>query len=148
MPGERNTSLPVPDEPLCWQDARPPHEAPSEQCSWLFVPLLHAAAGALTQAAANDWQCHPRIGVRFAELPGALRRAPAAQLSTILRFLHAELACIDRDPAHGAAAADVASAEALTAVPAAFLSGAVALCMDVQGYVPDAVQVALKHTVA
>ena len=41
----------------CWQDARPPHEAPGERCFWLFVPLLHAAAGAPTQAAAHDWQC-------------------------------------------------------------------------------------------
>ena len=95
----------LPPAPLSWQDARPPHEAPSEPCSWLFVPLPHAAAGTLTPAATHVWQCHPHIGPRFAELAGALRQAPAAQPSTILRFLHAELACIHRDPAHGAAAA-------------------------------------------
>ncbi|CAE7669743.1 unnamed protein product [Symbiodinium sp. CCMP2592] len=116
--------------PLPWQDARPPSSAPGERsswlsctrapgetCSWLFVPLLHAGAGAMTPAATQAWQSHPRIGTRFAELAGALRRAAPALPSTILRFLHAELACIDRDPAHGAAAADVASAEALTAMP-------------------------------
>ena len=138
------TLLPAPArEPLCWQDARPPREAPGASCSWLFVPLFHAAAGALTQAATHEWKCHPYIGVRSAELAGALRRAPAAQPSTILRFFLAELACVDRDPAHRAA--DVACAEALTALPAAplLLAIAVVRCMDVQGYVPAAAQVAL-----
>ncbi|CAE7235143.1 unnamed protein product [Symbiodinium sp. CCMP2592] len=134
--------------PLPWQDVRPASAAPGETCSWLFVPLLHAGAGAMTPAATQAWQSHPRIGTRFAELAGALRRAAPALPSTILRFLHAELACIDRDPAHGAAAADVASAEALTAMPPAPvpLPSALALCMNAQGYVPAAAQVALLQT--
>ena len=106
------------------------------------MPLLHAGAGALTETATQAWQRHSVAGARFGELERALQRAPPAQPSTILRFLLAELACVDsdRDPAHGAAAADVASVEALTALPAAplSLSRAVALCMNAQGYVPAA----------
>ena len=37
----------IPPDPLPWQDARPPHGDPGERCSWLYVPLLHAAAGFL-----------------------------------------------------------------------------------------------------
>ena len=112
------------------------------------MPLLHAGAGDLTETATQAWQRHSVAEARFGELGRALQRAPPAQPTTILRFLLAELARVDRDPAHGAAAADVASVEALTALPAAplSLSRAVALCMNAQGYVPAAAQVALLQT--
>ncbi|CAE7317842.1 unnamed protein product [Symbiodinium sp. CCMP2592] len=149
--------------PLPWQDARPPSSAPGERSDATpgFTPpasptLLPAPAReplcwrdvfvavrttAPRRCRRNDTGSYaglaipPRIGTRFAELAGALRRAAPALPSTILRFLHAELACIDRDPAHGAAAADVASAEALTAMPPAPvpLPSALALCMNAQG---------------
>ena len=82
----------------------------------------------------------PRLAPRFAELAGALRRAPAAWPSSILRLLTAELACVDRDPALGAAAGDVAFVEALAAFPVAplLLPQAMAQCMNTQGYVPAA----------
>ena len=56
----------------------------------------------------------PQIGVHFSLRIRCGERL--LQPSTILRFL-----CIDRDPADGAAAANVASAEALTALPPALL---------------------------
>ena len=96
----------APAAPVAWQHFLPPAEPPGEPYSWLFVSLLHAGAGTLNEAAANAWQQQPQTGTRFAELAGALRRAPAALPSSILRLLTAELACVDRDPAPGAAAGD------------------------------------------
>ena len=135
----------APAAPVAWQHFLPPAKPPGEPYSWLFVPLLHAGAGTLTEAAANAWQQQPQTGPRFAELAGALRRAPGALPSSILRLLTVELACVDRDPALGAAAGDVAFAEALAALPVAplLLPQAMAQCMNTQGYVPAAAQAAL-----
>ncbi len=101
------------------------HQARSgEPCSWLFVPLLHAAAGADTGAT-------------------CLAMPPAHRCTSCP--LPSRRACVHR-PRPGAAAADVAPAEALTALPAGCALTPVGrnrFCMDVQGYVPAAVQVTL-----
>ena len=93
--------LPAPArEPLLyWQDARLPHHAPGEPCSSLFVPLFHAAAGALTQAATHDVNAIPTSACAFQSWQWLYGNA-----CQLLPF---------------SACAEVAAAEALTTFPAA-----------------------------
>ena len=72
---------------LC--DARPPRSSPPERLSWLYVPLLHAAAGSLSEEAVRAWSSHPSLGDRWAALVSAMRHAPAADPQAVARLLSA-----------------------------------------------------------
>ena len=53
-----------------WQCLGPPRTEPGEHNSWLFVPLLHAAAGLLSGAAHAEWGAHAEAGDRWSALVG------------------------------------------------------------------------------
>ena len=74
-PDQQTRSPASGQEPLPWQDARPPSTVPGERTSWLYVPLLHAAAGNLTARARQAWLSCPRTGPRFDQLVSILRGA-------------------------------------------------------------------------
>ena len=72
-------------------DRRSP--ARRQRNSWLFVPLLHASAGFLTQPARRAWRAAGAAGSRFDELAAALGGAPPQQPAVLLRTLRTLVAC-------------------------------------------------------
>ena len=137
-------------EPLPWQDARPPSSVPGERNSWLFVPLLHAAAGNLTERANQAWRDCPGIGPRFGELVALLRDAPPVMPTTLARTLLAVAECDAHDGARHVMQEDVETATALTGMPDAPvpLAAAILLCMAPDGYLTAATQSALLESYA
>ena len=137
-------------EPLPWQDARPPSSVPGERNSWLFVPLLHAAAGNLTERANQAWRDCPAIGPRFGELVALLRDSPPVMPTTLARTLLAVAECDAHDGARHVMQEDVETATALTGMPDAPvpLAAAILLCMAPDGYLTAATQSALLESYA
>ncbi|CAE7259197.1 unnamed protein product, partial [Symbiodinium pilosum] len=91
-PGYTPVDLPA---PLSWQTMGPPVADPGPSGhSWLYVPLLHAAAGQLDATAAADWRAHPHVGPQWHALVCALGEAPpvapAALIRQIERLAHAD----------------------------------------------------------
>ena len=147
-PGFTPPQSPQRDEALPWQDTRPPSVQPGQRCSWLFVPLLHAGAGHLTNAAEQAWHARPGFGTRFAELAAALRRAPGVSPATLLRLLRAAADCEDVEVGAAAAEADglEPAAAQLSALPPDAplpVSAAVLVCMAPDGYLTAPAQSAL-----
>ena len=136
--------------PLPWQDARPPSSVPGERNSWLFVPLLHAAAGNLTERANQAWRDCPGIGPRFGELVALLRDAPPVMPTTLARTLLALAECDAHDGARHVMQEDVETATALTGMPDAPvpLAAAILLCIAPDGYLTAATQSALLKSYA
>ncbi|OLP81689.1 hypothetical protein AK812_SmicGene37745, partial [Symbiodinium microadriaticum] len=145
-PREPETSA----EPLPWQDARPPSSMPGERNSWLFVPLLQAAAGNLTARATHAWRSCPQIGTRFNELVSLLRDAPPPRPTGIARTLLAVAECEAHDGGWHILQEDHATATALTALPdePLPLAAALPLCMAPDGYLTAAAQSALLESYA
>ncbi|CAE7261335.1 unnamed protein product, partial [Symbiodinium pilosum] len=108
---------------LC--DARPPRSSPPERLSWLYVPLLHAAAGSLSEEAVRAWSSHPSLGDRWAALVSAMPMK-----------------------VRPVAAADIDLVNVLTAFPDSVLPlpAAVALSASPDGYLTAAAQSALLET--
>ena len=123
---------------LAWQDARPPSTVPGERnCTCLYVPLLHAAAGNLTARARQAWLSCPRTGPRFDQLVSILREAPPASPAALARTLLLAVAeCEAQDEGWRVKQEDRDTATALTALPDARLplAAAVLLCMAPDGY--------------
>ena len=139
-------SPPAPHAPPRWQDARPPSAQPGDRNSWLFVPLLHAAAGNLSEQALAAWRSLPDDAAgRFDALADALQAAPPAEPSCLARLLHSVAECdaeevVEAPP--GIPATDAALATSLRALPAAPipLATALLLAQAPDGYVFAAAQ--------
>ena len=129
-----------------WQGARPPDALPGDRNSWLFVPLLHAAAGNLSVPALTDWQSLPDDAAgRFDTLAGALQAAPPAEPSCFARLLHGVAECDAQEMGAaplGLPATDAAPVASLRALPAAPipLATALRLAQAPDGYVSAAAQ--------
>ena len=136
--------------PLPWQDALPPNTVPGERNSWLYVPLLHAAAGNLTARARQAWLSCPRTGPRFDQLVSTLREAAPASPTTLARTLLAVAECEALDEGWHIKPEDRDTATALTAMPDAPLplAAAVLICMAPDGYLTAAVQSTLLESYA
>ena len=146
----RSTPAAANVEPLPWQDARPPSSLPGERNSWLYIPLLHAGAGNLTERAQHDWRSRPGLGPRFWELASLLRDAPPVMPSALAQTLLAVAECEAHDTRRDISAADRASAAAFSAMPDAPLplSAALLLCMEPDGYLTAAAQAAFLESYA
>jgi len=85
-----------------WLNQGPPHHQPGPTNSWLYVPLLHAGAGRLTQAAEQAWNQAAHSPNDWQTLVQHLRRAqpvPWQQLYNCLVVLQ-DIAAQSRGPAH------------------------------------------------
>ena len=144
----RSTPAAANVEPLPWQDARPPSSLPGERNSWLYIPLLHAGAGNLTERAQHAWRSRPGLGPRFWELASLLRDAPPVMPSALAQTLLAVAECEAHDARRDISAADRASAAAFSAMPDAPLplSAALLLCMEPDGYLTAAAQAAFLES--
>ena len=118
----------------------------TDRNSWLFVPLLHAATGNLSEAARAAWRSLPNDGgSRFDGLAEVLPQAPPVDPVSLVRVLHGALA-LEAQEAREAQphipAADAAFATALQALPDAPLpfGAALLLAMAPDGYVSAAAQ--------
>ena len=126
-------SPPAPHAPPRWQDARPPSAQPGDRNSWLFVPLLHTAAGNLSEQALAAWRSLPDDAAgRFDALAHALQAAPPAEPSCLARLLHSIAECDAEEAGEappGIPATDAALATSLRALPAAPIPLATALLL-------------------
>jgi len=130
-----------------WQNAHPPDSPPGDRNSWLFVPLLHAASGNLSEAARAAWSSLPHdAGVRFDGLAVTLREAPPIEPGRLARLLQ-QIAAYEAQEAGAPQlqSADVSFATSLLALPEAPIPLAAALLLAVapDGYVSAAAQSAL-----
>ncbi|CAE7372525.1 unnamed protein product, partial [Symbiodinium pilosum] len=91
-PGHTPPRSPVPQVSppalLRWHETRPPTSNPGERCSWLYVPLLHAAAGFLSESAYAAWSGEPEIGERWLAMVVALRNAPPSLPQVLANAMH------------------------------------------------------------
>ena len=139
-------SPPAPHAPPRWQDARPPSAQPGDRNSWLLVPLLHTAAGNLSEQALAAWRSLPDDAAgRFDALADALQAAPPAEPSCLARLLHSVAECDAEEAGEappGIPATDAALATSLRALPAAPipLATALLLAQAPDGYVSAAAQ--------
>ncbi|CAE7767260.1 unnamed protein product [Symbiodinium sp. CCMP2592] len=139
---------------LRWQDARPPSSPPGDRNSWLFVPLLHAATGNLSEAAWAAWRSLPHEGgARFDNLVETLRQARSVEPGSLVRLLHGVVACEAQENGEAQPrlpAADAAFATSLQALPNAPLplAAAMLLAMAPDGYVSAAAQATLLEAYA
>ena len=95
----------------------PPHVAPGSRHSWLYLPLLCAAAGRLSDAAASAWRELPRFGDRWATLVDCLRNSAPANPHTLARLIRAIAELGAQEAAAGSTAADDAAAASLGSLP-------------------------------
>ena len=86
--------------PAHWHGVGPPTAAPGVRLSWLYVPLLHAAAGNLAPEADAAWRSAPGTGATWAAIVATLRDGPPVDPQLLARM------------AHQAAEAEVAAGEA------------------------------------
>ena len=132
---------PVDAMALC--DAGPPCQAPSrDHLSWLYVPLLHAAAGSLSADAARAWSSHPLAGDQWAALVMALRHAAPADPRACARLVSAVADLEAHEARRPTVPADHELVNALAAHPSTALTlpTAVALSADRGGYITAAGQ--------
>ncbi|CAE7744407.1 unnamed protein product [Symbiodinium sp. CCMP2592] len=134
-----------------WLDAPPPAAEPSERNSWLFVPLLHAGAGFLTDTARRAWRAAGAVGSRF-EVRGA-RRGPSggtapATSSVAPRAIRTLVDCDTGGELRSRHPLEAELDRELQALPAAPLPlpAAVSLSMGRDGYIPARTQSALLQT--
>ena len=141
-PGHTPPRSPVPQVSppalLRWHETRPPTSNPGERCSWLYVPLLHAAAGFLSESAYAAWSGEPEIGERWLAMVVALRNAPPSLPQVLANAMHT-VAELEARHAEEQAVADLL---ALPPHPLP-LPTAVALCQSQDGYLTAATQAAL-----
>ena len=86
--------------PAHWHGVGPPTAAPGVRLSWLYVPLLHAAAGNFAPEADAAWRSAPGTGATWAAIVATLRDGPPVDPQLLARM------------AHQAAEAEVAAGEA------------------------------------
>ena len=122
--------------------ARPPRTSPPERLSRLYVLLLHAAAGSLSEEDVRAWSLHPCLGNRWAALVSAMRHAPAADPQGVARLLSAVADAEAHEGRRPVAAADIDIVNVLTAFPDSVLPlpAAVALSASSDGYITAATQ--------
>ena len=141
-PGHTPPRSPVPQVSppalLRWHETRPPTTDPGERCCWLYVPLLHAAAGFLSDSAYAAWSGEPEIGERWLAMVVALRSAPPSPQQALANAIHT-VAELEARHAEEQAVADLL---ALPPHPLP-LPTAVALCQSQDGYLTAATQAAL-----
>ena len=147
-PGFTPTDEPPPPRAAPWLTVGPPQVAPGSRHSWLYIPLLHAAAGRLSDAAASAWRELPRFGDRWATLVDCLCNSAPASPHTLARLIRAIAELDAQEAAAGSTAADDAAAASLGSLPEAPLplSAALLLCAQPDGYIPAASQAALLET--
>ena len=147
-PGFTPTDEPPPPRAAPWLTVGPPQVAPGPRHSWLYIPLLRAAAGRLSDAAASAWRELPRFGDRWATLVDCLRNSAPASPHTLARLIRAIAELDAQEAAAGSTAADDAAAASLGSLPEAPLplSAALLLCAQPDGYIPAASQAALLET--
>ena len=73
-----------------WHSRGPPEQPEARyRNSWLYVTLLHAAAGTLSGEAASAWNRHPHCGERWSRLVRALASAGPIHVDQLVALLHA-----------------------------------------------------------
>ena len=139
-PGYTPVDLPA---PLSWQTMGPPVADPGPSGhSWLYVPLLHAAAGQLDATAAADWRAHPHVGPQWHALVCALGEAPPVAPAALIRQIE-RLAHADGLMHAGSGIPQLASSIRACAAASLSIWNAMLLCMDGTGYIPATAQNAL-----
>ena len=141
-----------PTRARCTWHSRGPPEQPEARyrTNWLYVPLLHTAAGTLSGEAASAWNQHPHCGECWSRVARALASAGPLHVDRLVALLHS-LAEADCEGAEDADALSNALRKGGT--PNLPLGRAVACLMDCDGYITALAQAALQeaygsHTVA
>ena len=67
----------------------PPPVTPGSRNYWLYVPLLHAAAGRLAETAACAWRMLLNVGERWALLVASLRNSQPVSPNALARLIRA-----------------------------------------------------------
>ena len=123
--------------------------------SWLYVPLLHAAAGNLAPEADAAWRSAPGTGATWAAIVATLRDGPPVDPQLLARMAHqaAEAEVAAGEATEPELAPALARARALGRLPPVSVPLAAALFFscDAEGYVPAVVQAVLMeayHTLA
>ncbi|CAE7283556.1 unnamed protein product [Symbiodinium sp. CCMP2592] len=114
----------------------------------LYVPLLHAGAGNLSERALQAWRVTPDFGPRFSELAAKLRGAAPVAPGQLARSLLALWRIAKPTMPSEAWQRRIALASVLTALPDAPLplQAAIVLCMGPDGYLTAAAQSALLES--
>ncbi|CAE7877636.1 unnamed protein product [Symbiodinium microadriaticum] len=134
-----------------WHSRGPPEQPEARyRNSWLYVPLLHAAAGTLSGEATSAWNRHPHCGERWSRLVRALASAGPIHVDQLVALLHA-LAEVEGEGVEDADA--LSNALRRDGTPNLPLGRAVACLTDCDGYIVALAQAALleaygSHTVA
>ena len=117
------------------RDSRGPPKHPEApyKNSWLYIPLLHAAAGTLSSEAASAWNQHPRCGERWSRLVCAPARAEPLHVDRLAGLLHA---LADAEGEGCADAAALSSALGGDGAANVSLSRALSCLVDGSGYLP------------
>ena len=117
--------------------------------SWLYVPLLHAAAGNLAPEADAAWRSALGIGATWAAIVATLRDGPPVDPQLLARMAHqaAEAEVAAGEATEPELAPALARARALGRLPPVSVPLAAALFFscDAEGYVPAVVQAVLME---
>ena len=124
-----------------WHSRGPPEQPEARyRNSWLYVPLLHTAAGTLSGEAASAWNRHPHCGERWSRLVRALASAGPIHVDQLVALLHA-LAEVEGEGVEDADA--LSNALRRDGTPNLPLGRAVACLTDCDGYIAALAQAAL-----